>query len=252
MSRIARQDLQTQFLHVITQGINKEYIFDKEEYIKKYLNLMQTYNKEYKISILSYCIMNNHTHMLIHTSDIAELAKFMHKVNGVYAQYYNKMQERCGVVFINRYKTEPIYKIEHLIHCIKYIHMNPVKANMVKKCEDYPYSSYNEYINNKGLSKQKILLDVLGDIDYKEAFKTKSELEFCDIDKITYEKIQNDIEKGIIIFEEQNKITLGEIFSNRKELKKLIKFLKYECKISYENIMKKFEITKGIMERLKR
>ena len=86
MPRIARSNLGTSFFHVIVQGINKEYIFNKEEYIEKYLELINKNKGEHVIQILAYCIMNNHAHLLIYTEDCKEMAKFMHKVNGIYAQ----------------------------------------------------------------------------------------------------------------------------------------------------------------------
>ena len=80
MPRIARNSFCTSFFHVIVQGINKEYIFDKKEYIEKYLELIGKYNKEYNIEILAYCIMNNHAHLLIYSEDCKEMVRFTHSV----------------------------------------------------------------------------------------------------------------------------------------------------------------------------
>ena len=80
--------------------------------------------------------MNNHAHFLIYTQDLEDFSKFMHRVNLIYAQKYNKEKNRCGVLFRNRYESEPIYNEKYLINCIKYIHDNPVKAGIVKKNEE--------------------------------------------------------------------------------------------------------------------
>ena len=144
MSRLARKDLQTQFLHVMVQGINKEFIFNKHDYIQTYLKTINQYEKEFPITIIAYCIMNNHAHLLIHVEEIKFLSKFMHIVNLLYSQFYNKENNRCGVIFRNKYKIEPIYDLSHLINCINYIHLNPVKANIVDNCSKYPYSSNRE------------------------------------------------------------------------------------------------------------
>ena len=93
MPRLARKDLNTPFLHVMVQGVNKEYIFNKNEYIEKYLEIINKYQQNYTFTIISYCMMNNHAHFLVYAEDINELGKFMHKVNLLYAQFYNKSQE---------------------------------------------------------------------------------------------------------------------------------------------------------------
>ena len=162
MPRNPRSSIDTPFLHIMVQGVNKEYIFSTERYIKKYLFLINKYSKEFKINIIAYCIMNNHAHLLIYTEHLDKLAKFMQKVNLKYSYFYNQKEKRVGVLFRNRYKSEAIYNIKYLINCIKYIHMNPVKAGMVKNCEDYPFSSYSDYLYNQGISQSPIVLETLG------------------------------------------------------------------------------------------
>ena len=60
--RAARKDLNTPFLHTMVQGVNKEYIFYKEEYIEKYLDIIEQNKKDYDIDIIAFCMMNNHAH----------------------------------------------------------------------------------------------------------------------------------------------------------------------------------------------
>ena len=97
MPRVPRSSFETSFFHVIIQGVNREYIFNKKEYIEAYLSLLDRYKKEYNISILAYCIMNNHAHLLIYTEEIQNMGKLMHKINGIYGQYYNKNENRVGI-----------------------------------------------------------------------------------------------------------------------------------------------------------
>ena len=132
VSRQVRENLKSSFFHVMIQGIRKEYIFSKEQYIRMYLKLLNEKRKELKIKIIAYCIMNNHAHLLMETKNIKELSKFMQKINGCYAKYYNFMEDRVGYVFRDRYKCQIIKNQKHLVQCIKYIHQNPVKAGMVK------------------------------------------------------------------------------------------------------------------------
>ena len=101
MPRIARKDLNTPFLHVMVQGVNKEYIFENEQNIKKYLKIIKENKNNYKFEILAYCIMNNHAHFLVYTKDIKLFGKFMHITNLLYAKMYNKENNRVGVLFRN-------------------------------------------------------------------------------------------------------------------------------------------------------
>lgn len=244
MPRISRKSLEASFFHVITQGVNREYIFNKEEYRKKYLYLMNKYKEENHISILAYCIMNNHAHLLIHIENIESMSKFMHSINGIFSQYYNRCEDRVGIVFRNRYVSEPIYEERYLANCINYIHMNPVKANLVKKCEEHEYSSYIEFKNNK----DQILMDIFGK-DYVELIDNTDEgMLFYEIDSDKREVIEYAIKK----FEMLENDSLNNILKNRKRLKSLVKFLKVNYKISYVDIMKKLEITKGEMNSLKK
>ena len=71
----------------------------------------------------------------------------MHKVNTLYAIYFNKKYNRVGYVFRDRYKSQAIYSEKQLYTCINYIHYNPVKAGICKIASEYEYSSYNEYID---------------------------------------------------------------------------------------------------------
>ena len=104
ISRIARKYYDTSFFHVMVQGINKEYIFKKDRYINKYLQLLNEKIYKEEIKIVAYCIMNNHAHLLIKVDDIKNLSIYMQKVNTMYAKYYNymeKMAKRDGVKIVN-------------------------------------------------------------------------------------------------------------------------------------------------------
>ena len=86
--------------------------------------------------------------MLLYANDIKQISNFMKNINSIYAMYYNKKTDRVGYVFRNRFKSVPIMDRKQLYTCIKYIHMNPVKAGKVKEESDYRYSSYNDYLTS--------------------------------------------------------------------------------------------------------
>lgn len=248
MSRIARNKYNASFFHVIVQGINKEYIFEEERYIKQYLKLLKKYEKQFDLCIIAYCIMNNHAHILLSINKIEDMSKFMQKVNTMYANYYNYINEnRVGYVYRSRFISEPILNKRYLIKCINYIHQNPVKALMVENAEDYLYSSYNEYFNNKNICNSEridILEKVLETKEVKEILKlnNKNINLFCDID----EEINEIIENKIMDYLDVNEKRLEEIFMSENLLRSLIIFLTEDTrKIKKKDIMKKLIISKN-------
>lgn len=186
MNRIARNSYGKGFFHIMVQGINKKYIFEKSIEKEEYLSLLLRYKNKFQIMLLAYCIMDNHAHMLIYTDEIYEMSKYMRIVNSRFARDYNKVFGRVGYVFRDRYNSQYIDTQEYLLKCLNYIHMNPVTAKMVEKPEDYRYSSYKSYtkednnIDDKAIEKvfnnKKDYLKILKNIPYEE-------IEVMDIDR---------------------------------------------------------------------
>ena len=179
--------------------------------------------EEHDIKIIAYCIMNNHTHMLIETKDLKELSKYMQRLNMKYGRYYNKKYNRAGYVFRDRYKSEGIYSNEQLYSCIRYIYNNPVKAGMCKEAREYPYSNYKEYI-----------------------YETEAEYKFMDIEDDAGEICQNVIEEFLV----ENGITFEELKQNRNILRKLIIFLKNEYDVSLRKIAERININRETVRKI--
>lgn len=146
MPRKAREVSSTGFYHVILRGINQEAIFNKSANKRKVIYTIIEKQEDNPIEIYGYCIMNNHIHMLVR-GDISMLSTFISCVSITYAMYYNRVNDRVGYVFQNRYKSYPIEKEDYFWTCLRYIHNNPVKAKLCKTPEDYKWSSFNGYMN---------------------------------------------------------------------------------------------------------
>lgn len=143
-----RQESSSGIYHVTARGINKEHIFNQirersyfKEILKKYLN-------KYDVKIYAYCIMSNHIHLVIQ-SELQTLSLFMSRILAEYAEYYNYKHQRNGHVFQNRFGSECIENTRYLWNCIRYVHLNPVKAQVVNKSYSYAFSSIREYVNAK-------------------------------------------------------------------------------------------------------
>lgn len=224
MPRLPRSFFQTNFFHVMTQGINKSYIFEEPVDIKFYIKSMYEIKEEHNIKIIAYCIMNNHTHMLIETQKIENMSKYMQRLNRKYASYYNYKYNRVGYVFRDRYKTEGIYGEKQLYSCIKYIFDNPVKAGICSYPFEYPFSNYKFSIYDKE-AEEYIFIDT-----------EKNEEELCD--KIV-EKYLRD-----------NNINIEELKREEYLKKEIITILKRDYKISFEKISKKLELNRKTISRI--
>lgn len=222
MPRKARKDLEIGFFHVMVQGIKKEKIFYNNKCKEKYIYLMKFFKEKQKIDIISFCVMENHVHIIVYTKDINELTTFMRKLNTTYAINYNKEEKRVGYVFRNRFECKEINNQDYLTKCIKYVHMNPVKSGIVKLEKEYRYSSYNDYINKKGIVTEELIQKIFNSkYNYlKEFLKIEyDEKLFKELEKeeITEGKLQDEIDKFI----QKEEITLRELQEEKRLIKKL-------------------------------
>ena len=145
MARQLRIEYEHAFYHVISRGERKEAIFacpeDKEKFLKK---LTETVEK-YKLFLHAYVLMDNHFHLLLETPH-ANLSKAMHHLNTSYANWFRFKYRLVGSVFQGRFKAILVEKDEYLQVLSAYIHLNPMRAGITKRPEEFHYSSYRAYI----------------------------------------------------------------------------------------------------------
>jgi len=151
MSRPLRVNFEGAYYHVMNRGRGKERIFYDEKDHKRFLTILAESCEIFHVEVVAYCLMGNHYHLLIHTPD-ANLSQFMRQVNGVYTQVYNRRYKKDGTLFKGRYKAIVVQEEFYIIRVVRYIHKNPVKAGLVRKEEDYKYSSHADYLGNRGES----------------------------------------------------------------------------------------------------
>lgn len=150
-----------EYLHIIVRGIGKQILFEDTRDREKFLCCLQKYAAETSISILAYCLMENHVHLLLHDpSSVTPL--FMKKLGISYARYYNLKYERSGHLFQDRYKSEAITDDAYLLSVYRYILNNPLKAGL-GSAEKYRWSSYCEYGRSGCITNTKILREMIGD-----------------------------------------------------------------------------------------
>lgn len=138
----------TGIYHIMLRGNERKNIFLGNEEKQRFLKSIAIKQKDIDFSVYCYCVMDNHVHILLDTKG-NDLSVIMKAIAVRYASFYNAKHQRVGHVFQDRFKSEAIEDERYLMAVIRYIHNNPVKAGIVFKVEDYPWSSYSCYIKPK-------------------------------------------------------------------------------------------------------
>ena len=136
------------YYHIINRGIEQRVIFKEPADYEYFEELMCFYMKSYGIILHNYCLMSNHYHLLIEITQ-ENLSRFMRQLGMNYAIYFNKKYNRSGHLWQGRFKSWYVTDETYLYTLMLYIEQNPLKTNMVKKLEEYPYSSYHYFLKEK-------------------------------------------------------------------------------------------------------
>ncbi|MCP3926753.1 MAG: transposase [Desulfobacterales bacterium] len=146
MARPLRIEYPGAWYHVMNRGRRSEEIFfDKKDYLV-FVNLIKELVELWGVNISAYCLMSNHYHILLQTPK-GNLSRVMRHLNSIYTQRFNARHGLDGSLFKGRYKSILVHHDSYLLELTRYIHQNPVKAGMVKKMEDYSWSSYKGYLS---------------------------------------------------------------------------------------------------------
>jgi REP element-mobilizing transposase RayT len=145
MPRDNRIEFENSFHHIITRGYNQMNLFLEEEDFDYFLTQVSIVNFSHGIIIHSYCLMNNHVHLLIQ-NPLVNLADAMQLILTRYASYFKRKYAHRGKVFEKRYTSILIDTELYLMQLTKYIHNNPVGV-IVDKPGDWAWSSYKYFVN---------------------------------------------------------------------------------------------------------
>lgn len=158
MPRIARAVATGFPHHVVQRGNNRQEIFFDREDRTQYLLFLKNYAEKWGSSILAYCLMDNHVHLLMKPKSEVSLSKTMQGVALCYTQYVNKKYLRTGRLWEGRYYSSVIENERYLWTVVRYIEQNPKRAKLVDQVCEYPYSSAKAHVDG---SPDKILSEEL-------------------------------------------------------------------------------------------
>jgi REP element-mobilizing transposase RayT len=133
---------------VIVRGNHREKTFLNPNDYQAYLERLGRYRRRFGVTVYAYCLMPNHVHLLVETGS-QPLSRFMQGLQQSYTQYFNRKHRKIGHLFQGRYKAIVCDKDQYLLSLVRYIHLNPLRAHLVQKIDEYPYSGHRHYVEGR-------------------------------------------------------------------------------------------------------
>ncbi|HRQ37929.1 MAG TPA: transposase [Chloroflexota bacterium] len=137
------------YYHIYNRGAHRLSIFREPENYLFILRLLKQYLQELDLTIIVYCLMPNHYHLLIRQNGELAAGKLPQLIFNSYSKAYNKRYEHSGTLFEGPYDARHVHNENYLRHLCRYIHANPVKDGLVSRLEEWPYSNYLEWIGQR-------------------------------------------------------------------------------------------------------
>ena len=145
MGRSLRIQASNTFYHIHNRGVAKQPIFLNDTDRKIFLSLLGETAALFQLEVYAYCLMENHYHLFLRTFQ-PNLSKALWHFTHQYSRSFNFRHERIGPVFQGRFRSHIVDVDSYATTLLRYIHLNPVEANMVESPEDYLWSSYPAYL----------------------------------------------------------------------------------------------------------
>ena len=128
--------------HIIQRGLNRQACFFAIKDYRLYLELLQEASDKYECHVHAYVLMTNHLHLLVTPQQSLGISFMMQRLAQRYVRSINRNYGRTGTLWDGRYKAGLVDTGAYLLTCMRYIELNPVRANMVSHPAEYPWSSY--------------------------------------------------------------------------------------------------------------
>ncbi len=149
----ARKDLliwqQGMYYHIYNRGVNKSILFREPANYLYIIEKLQKYSLENLVSVIAYCLMPNHYHLLLRQNGEKPAGTVPQAVFNSYSKAYNLRYRHSGTLFEGRFRAKPIQTTSHLLHLCRYIHGNPGKDGLVEDPARWPWSNYLEWMGKR-------------------------------------------------------------------------------------------------------
>src|SRR4030042_3730114 len=145
MGRPLRIEYPGAFYHVTARGNEKKDIFRAKKHYERFIGYLESATERYGARIHCFCLMPNHYHLLLETPG-GNLHRILHHLNTSYTNYFNAITGRTGHFFQGRYHAILVDRDSYALELCRYIHLNPVRAQLVSDPSEYFWSSYSAYL----------------------------------------------------------------------------------------------------------
>lgn len=225
MPRRAREKSETGIYHIMIRGANRQEIFHDDEDRLRFLETLDRIKITSEIKVYGWCLMNNHVHLLLEEVN-EDISITMKRLGVSFVWYYNQKYKTTGHLFQDRFKSENVESDKYLLTIIRYIHQNPVKAHLVKRVEQWRWSSCLGYYDGKVYPENLLDNDLILKMFSKDAnearekFKQFNEQENNDncLDDIINEKVKlSDEEARLEILKVIDGIEIAQVKSFPKK-----------------------------------
>jgi REP element-mobilizing transposase RayT len=152
------------YYHIYNRGAGRHNLFIEEDNYQYVLRRIKKYIFKLSLTVIAYCLMPNHYHLLIRQDGDTSASELPKCVFGGYSRAVNKRYGWSGTLFEGRYKAKTVTSNTYLCQLCGYIHGNPVKDGLMRNIEDWPYSNYLEWIGERegSLIDRKFVTEMFG------------------------------------------------------------------------------------------
>jgi REP-associated tyrosine transposase len=149
MARRKVSFLPNDYYHVYNRGAHQSNVFRNDADYAFLLKYVKREAERCNVTVIAYCLMDNHFHFLLRQNGDVEISKFMQAVFNIYTKAFNTKYGHSGTLFEGPFKAIHVDRNEYLLHLCRYIHRNPLQAGLVVKREQWHYSNYSEFVGKR-------------------------------------------------------------------------------------------------------
>ena len=206
MGRIPRWRLGHGVYHVINRSLDRKWTLQDDADKHRFMELLIRQRAKYDINVYNWAIMSNHFHLAIEVLRPEDMSAYVGKVCELYTRYHNKKYDGCGPLWQGRFKSILVQKNSYMSKLGRYIELNPVRAEMVGKAWDYPWSSARHYVGLDG--------DPLTDGDRNWFYESLGATAEARSERYQqYLTIENEAQKDAALFRSGDRIVGDEQFA---------------------------------------
>jgi len=247
MTRPLRLSFENAVYHITARGNRKENIFYLDKDKSVFLDKMRETFEKYSFICYAYCLMNNHYHLFIKTP-LANLTDGMHYLNASYSNWFKAKYKIIGVIFQGRYKSILVDEDNYALELSAYIHLNPLRARMVKSIEEYKWNSFLDYIGAREQIIERFDTSfILSQLD-NDLSKARKKYKRFVLEKVNMKNPFENAYKGMVlgseVFIEEIKEKIKSI-GQKREIKETRLVESYKAKEIINKISEVFEIKRN-------